>query len=92
MVPGPAISVMPQSSMSGQPARRSNSSILAAGMVWPPTVQRVREERSKRSNSGWASMYMNIVGTPSKRVARCSSMAAITSAASKDGSSTRVMP
>ena len=70
VVPSPASSVMPQSSISGQPKRRTTSSIFTVGMVWPPTVQRVSEERSKDSKSGCASMYMYIVGTASNMVAR----------------------
>ena len=91
VVPSPASSVMPQSSISGQPKRRSTSSIFT-GMVWPPTVQRVSEERSKDSKSGCASMYMYIVGTPSNIVARWVSMLASTSTASKRGCSTSVSP
>jgi hypothetical protein len=68
VVPSPASSVMPQSSISGQPKRRTTSSILTVGMVCPPTVQRVREERSKDSKSRCATMSMYVVGereTPS---------------------------
>ena len=57
-------------SISGQPNRRSTSSIFATGIVWPPTVQRVSDDRSKASRSGWESTYMYIVGTPSNIVAR----------------------
>ena len=42
VVPRPASSVMPHNSISGQPKRFSTSSILATGMVWPPTVQRLK--------------------------------------------------
>ena len=69
VVPRPASSVMPHSSISGQPKRFSTSCILATGIVCPPTVQRVSEERSNRDSSGCASMYMYMVGTPSNIVA-----------------------
>ncbi len=91
-MPSPPISVMPQSSTSGQPARDSHSSILATGMVCPPTVQRVSEDKSYLSNSGCASMYMYMVGTPSNMVALCSWIAARVSTSVKPGSSTSVMP
>ncbi len=92
VVPSPASSVMPHNSISGQPKRFSTSCIFATGMVCPPTVQRLSEERSNRSKSGWTSMYMYIVGTPSNIVALWVSMLARISPASKRGCSTSFAP
>ncbi len=92
VVPSPASSVMPHNSISGQPKRFSTSSILATGMVCPPTVQRLSEERSNRSKSGWTSMYMYIVGTPSNIVALCDWMLVRTSPGSKRGCITSLRP
>jgi hypothetical protein len=85
VVPSPASSVMPHNSISGHPKRRSTSCILATGMVCPPTVQRLSEASANESNSGWTSMYMYMVGTPSNIVALCAAMLARISPASKRG-------
>ena len=74
---------MPQSSINGQPKRASTSSIFATGILCPPTVQRVSEERSVSSSFGSSSRYMYIVGTPSSIVARYFSMLARISSALK---------
>ena len=73
-MPRPANSVIPHNSMSGACERASQAFITEVAMVWPPTVQRVRLDRSKLSNPGSASIIVYIVGTPSNIVARCSSI------------------
>ena len=45
---------MPQSSISGHPKRSSTSRILATGIVWPPTVQRSSDDRSRWAKFGEA--------------------------------------
>ena len=83
---------MPQSSISGQAKRRSTSCILATGMVCPPTVQRLSEERANESKSRWTSMIMYMVGTPSNIVALWVAMLARTSPASKRECITSLRP
>ena len=61
-------------------------------MVWPPTVHRVRLDRSKRSRSGRASIMAYMVGTPSNIVAWCSPMSSSASTGSNRSISTTVPP
>ena len=83
---------MPQISSSGTAARSSHSAILAAGMVWPPTVQIRSEDRSAPDRAGSASIIAYMVGTPSNTVARWRWISAREIAGSKRSIITSVAP
>ena len=66
--------------------------MVDTGMVCPPTVQRVSEDRSADASAGWASMVAYMAGTPSNIVARCCCISRSASAGSKRSMSTTVPP